>query len=484
MTSKIKVDNIENQCGGAVVTKCGGTTTISGSVVKSNTLQASDAGNIISQSGTTITLGASGETINLASGASQSGFGRTGTVNWNTTPVTSTPTTGVNGVGYFINSTAGVKTVNLPASPSAGDIMAVSDYAGTSDTNAITIGRNGSNINGAAADIVIEQENSAVTLVYVDGTQGWKATDTSSLSDVAIQPAFIVATSPCVTTVGDYKIHRFTGPGDFIVCSAGNSLGSDKVDSLLVAGGAGAGGNLSGGGGAGGVVLIASCNASALTVTSYPIVIGGGGAGSPNATGTSGSNTTGLTLTAIGGGTSGPAGTGAAGTPGGSGGGAAGGSSPTISNGGTATQPPQPGNSGTYGFGSAGGNRTPAGSAANGGGAGGGGATAVGSDQPGSGPGGPGGVGKDATPIFGASPQTFYGPTNGVYAGGGGGGSNPGCGGSGGSGGGAPGGSCGPGVAGGNGSTNSGGAGGGGSGGCGNGGSGGSGIVIIRYKFQ
>ena len=29
MTSKIKVDNIENQCGGAVVTKCGGTTTIS-----------------------------------------------------------------------------------------------------------------------------------------------------------------------------------------------------------------------------------------------------------------------------------------------------------------------------------------------------------------------------------------------------------------------------------------------------------------------
>ena len=54
MTSKIKVDNIENQCGGAVVTKCGGTTTISGTVVKSNTLQASDAGNIISQSGTTL----------------------------------------------------------------------------------------------------------------------------------------------------------------------------------------------------------------------------------------------------------------------------------------------------------------------------------------------------------------------------------------------------------------------------------------------
>ena len=47
MTSKIKVDNIENQCGGAVVTKCGATTTISGSVVKADDIQAADGGNII-----------------------------------------------------------------------------------------------------------------------------------------------------------------------------------------------------------------------------------------------------------------------------------------------------------------------------------------------------------------------------------------------------------------------------------------------------
>ena len=67
MTSKIKVDNIENQCGGAVVTKCGATTTISGSVVKADDIQAADGGNLINQCGTTITLGASGDTINLAS---------------------------------------------------------------------------------------------------------------------------------------------------------------------------------------------------------------------------------------------------------------------------------------------------------------------------------------------------------------------------------------------------------------------------------
>ena len=102
MASKIKVDNIENQCGGAVVTKCGATTTISGSVVKADDIQAADGGNLINQCGTTITLGASGDTIALASGASQTGFGRTGTVNWNTTPITSTPTNTIRITMYII----------------------------------------------------------------------------------------------------------------------------------------------------------------------------------------------------------------------------------------------------------------------------------------------------------------------------------------------------------------------------------------------
>src|SRR5210317_904114 len=151
MASKIKVDNIENQCGGAVVTKCGATTTISGSVVKADDIQAADGGNIINQCGTTITLGASGDTINLASGASQSGFGRTGTVDWDTTAKTA-DFTAVSGDGYFVNTTSGAVTVTLPASPSAGNIVSVSDYNGSAATNAITIERNGSNINGDASD--------------------------------------------------------------------------------------------------------------------------------------------------------------------------------------------------------------------------------------------------------------------------------------------------------------------------------------------
>src|SRR6056300_1714918 len=172
MTSKIKVDNIENQCGGAVVTKCGATTTISGSVVKADDIQAADGGNLINQCGTTITLGASGDTINLASGASQSGFGREGSVDWQTSIKTSA-FTAVSGEGYFVNTTSAAVTVTLPASPSVGAIVAIKDYANTADTNNITIARNGSNIDGTADDPIISNEGGSVTLVYADATKGW-----------------------------------------------------------------------------------------------------------------------------------------------------------------------------------------------------------------------------------------------------------------------------------------------------------------------
>ena len=102
---------------------------------------------ITTRSGSTITLGESGKTIALACGASQTGFGRTGTVNWCTTAKTS-PFTSESGKGYFINTSSGAITVTLPSSPSAGDIVSVSDYAKTAACNAITIGRNSSKIDG------------------------------------------------------------------------------------------------------------------------------------------------------------------------------------------------------------------------------------------------------------------------------------------------------------------------------------------------
>src|SRR6056300_361802 len=204
----------------------------------------------------TVQLGDSGDTITIPAGATitnngtAAGFGATGAASWDTT-VKTTGFTAVSGVGYFVNTTSGAITVTLPASPSAGDVVAVKDYANTFDTNNLTLARNGSNINGLAINSVITTEGIAITLVYVDATQGWLVTDSGLQSEVP-QPTFIVATGGTITTVDtDYKVHTFTGPGTFTVCSVGNPLGSDSVDYLVVAGG-GSGGTGNGGGGGGG----------------------------------------------------------------------------------------------------------------------------------------------------------------------------------------------------------------------------------------
>jgi acetylornithine/succinyldiaminopimelate/putrescine aminotransferase len=93
---------------------------------------------ISSQCGSTLTIGQSGDTVTLACGATQTGFGRTGTVDWCTTAKTA-PFTGVSGKGYFVNTTCGAVTVTLPATPTAGDIISIKDYASTWNTNAITV---------------------------------------------------------------------------------------------------------------------------------------------------------------------------------------------------------------------------------------------------------------------------------------------------------------------------------------------------------
>ena len=213
MTSTIKVNNIQNQCGA----------------------------NIINESSNTITIGASGDTVTLASGASQSGFGRTGTVDWQTGSIKTGDFTAANGEGYFVNTSGGSNiTVTLPSSPSAGNIVAIADYAGTAATNKIIIARNGSNIQGLASNSDITTNREARTLVYVDGTQGWVAVNNNE--DSIIPPAFVTATGGTITTVcTNFKVHTFTGPGTFTVTCAGNSEGSNTVDYLVIAGGAAGG---------------------------------------------------------------------------------------------------------------------------------------------------------------------------------------------------------------------------------------------------
>jgi len=103
-----------------------------------------------------------------------------GTLAWSTISggadwqaVKTTTYTAVAGQGIFANTSGGAWTLTLPSSPSAGDFVSVIDYAGTFDTNNLTIARNGKNIQGSAADLVVGTERAGLTLVFVDDTQGW-----------------------------------------------------------------------------------------------------------------------------------------------------------------------------------------------------------------------------------------------------------------------------------------------------------------------
>jgi hypothetical protein len=482
----------------------------------------------LGDSGDTFTL-PSGGTLTIACGATitnngtQTGFGRTGTVDWQTTVKTG-DFTAASGEGYFVNTTSGAVTVTLPSSPSAGDIVAVKDYANTWDTNACTLARNGSNIGGDASNSVISTEGLAVTLVYVDATKGWLVTD-SGLQSEAPGAEFVAASGGnSVLTCGDHKVHIFTGPGTFTVSNGGNAAGSNAVDYLVVAGGGSGGSQHSGGGGAGGV-RFASCTYTVpptsaplkgsqvpVTAQAYPITVGGGApqpSGPPWAysasPGAPGNPSTFSTITSTGGGKgggygncgpSGPLPTNDHGGPGGSGGGA--GSDDGV--GGSGNTPPVAPAQGKDGGDGAQHNT------GGGGGGGGGGAGACGADAV-AGPSGGAGNGGNGLQI------NICGPSNNYYWGGGGGGgtiqSAPNGAGNGGLGGGGGGGSnCGPpslggtgggsainngsggGVGsggsnqGGNAGVNSGGGGGGSGSNTSPAGAGGSGIVIIRYKFQ
>jgi hypothetical protein len=77
------------------------------------------------------------------------------------------------GQGVFCNTTSAAFTLTLPASPSIGDEVSFVDYAGTFDTNNLTIGRNSQKIHGASEDLTVAVERAANTLVFTDSTQGW-----------------------------------------------------------------------------------------------------------------------------------------------------------------------------------------------------------------------------------------------------------------------------------------------------------------------
>jgi hypothetical protein len=291
------------------------------SIIKADNIQkVSDGTNIIKKCGSTITLGSCGATISLACGATQTGFGQTySAVEYCTTAKTS-PFTAAAGTGYFINTTCGAVTVTLPASPTAGDVVAFKDYASQWNTNSVTLCNNGNKINGVCATASLSTQNQSVSLIYVDATKGWQDIQDSTAG--VSGTSYITATGGTVVTCGDYKTHIFTSGGCFSVSTLSNIPANNSVDYLVVAGGGGGGARHGGGGGAGGFRVSNALNLPApsmsplvsgtgitVTASTYPITIGGGGTAgtflnlpSNNPGSTSGSNSVFSTITSTGGG--------------------------------------------------------------------------------------------------------------------------------------------------------------------------------------
>jgi hypothetical protein len=255
--------------------------------------------------------------------------------------------TAVSGSGYPCNTTSAAFTVTLPASPSAGESIVLTDYAGTWQTNNLTVSPNGNKLDGLTVNAIFSTKRQSISLVYIDATQGW---------------------IPFSGFLGTIPVQPYT------------------ASYLIVAGGAGGGGNGGGGGGAGGLLT----GTTTLTPTTiYTATVGGGGAGVSANTGNAGTNSsfTGLT-TAVGGGGGTSRNGSSAGGAGGSGGGGSSGASATTAGAGTSGQ----GNAGGNGSGDLGGAST---------GGGGGGAGAGGSAGA-SNVGGNGGAGS-ASSITGTS---------------------------------------------------------------------------------
>ena len=368
------------------------------------------------------TDGTSGQVLQT-NGSGVLSFVTVGGLAWQS--VQTTGFTAVASRGYPCNTTSSAFTVTLPASPSVGDTIQIVDYAGTFDTNNITLAPNGNKINGSTDNRVLNTEREGVSITYVDSTQGWVASSGVNEGTVAL------STAPY------------------------------SVDFLVIAGGGSGGTQAGGGGGAGGYRTSTQTVSSGTVIT---VTVGDGGASVTGATtnGNAGSNSSisgsGLTtITSAGGGYGGYYA--ANGGSGGSGGGGGGNTTQTGGTGNTPSTSPSQGNNGGTGNNSP--NRV---------GGGGGGAGAVGVNAT-SNQAGAGGAGT-ASSITGSSV---------TRAGGGGGGTNEPGGtlGAGGTGGGGAGGSTGAFAVAGTANTGSGGGGGGEINNYNLTGAGGKGVVIL-----
>ena len=251
------------------------------SIIKVNTVQDVDGNNIINENANTITIGKSGDTVQVASGASLVGAG----IEWQSTIVTGATHTASANQGLWLDTSSNAITLTLPASPSVGDQIIFTDYARNWETNAVTLSLNGSKFQGnTSPNPVYNTNGQSVDIVFSGTTKGWIP---NSDDDVTLE------------TPQPYTV-------DFLVVAGGGGGWRQGAS-----GGGGAGGyrnsyasETSGGGGS------SETSLSFVGGTVYTITVGAGGAGALNggaasvAGGDSSISGSGITtITSVGGGT-------------------------------------------------------------------------------------------------------------------------------------------------------------------------------------
>lgn len=269
---------------GSAVTFSAGTKNVFITMAASKSPQLDPSGNVTAL-GTPASIALTNATsLPLATGVTGTlSANNGGSVAWQSVQTASF--TAVAGNAYPVNTTSAAITVTLPASPSAGNIVQLTDYAGTWATNNVTVAPNGSKINGGAGAFPATAARESLAFVYIDATQGW-----------------LVYSGVNAANPGTYS-------ASYLVVAGGGGGGSPQV---AVVGG-------SGGGGAGGLL---SGTSTLTTGTTYSFVVGAGGAsGATGSSGSVGNNSSAFSSTAIGGGYGGGGAVGAAGGSGGSGGG-------------------------------------------------------------------------------------------------------------------------------------------------------------------
>jgi hypothetical protein len=359
-----------------------------GGIIQVDSVLNNNTSNLITQTNsTTITIGSTGQTISLASGASSSGFG----LAWNPTVQTTNFTASVN-VGYMVNTTSAAITVTLPAAPSISDQIAFVDFNETAATNNIILNPNGLKIDGTTSNTNITKSGEGVTILYSGTTRGWIPVSAANEGTTALASPYSIdflvvggggggsfggggaggyRTSTQSANIGTVVTVTVGDGGAFLTASQFRSVrGNSGTDSSISGSGlttiTSAGG---GGGGARSDTLSTGVNGGSgggagAYATGTPSPTANGGAGNTPSTSPSQGNNGGTGIH-VGGVSTGTGGGGGAGAAGGNGSGNIGG------NGGNGTASSITGSSVTRGGGGGGSGSTPGSGGTGGGGAGG-----------------------------------------------------------------------------------------------------------------